>query len=536
MILGSLAARGRRRHVRGPAVADPDRARRRGRLPRGRRAGLLPGWWQVRFEVPLLITTLLLNYIAALFAAYLVTYPLRDLAAGGLAETKMIPESIQLPWLFGEPRLHIGLFVALLLPLGVWWFQRRTVLGYVMRMTGFNPRFARVRRREHAAGRSSRRCSSAARSAASPASSSSWASITATSTARSRSAGYAWSGFTAALLALANPLYTVDRRRVPGRARRGCGRAWSAGPSVPLQLVDVVQGVDHPDDRGPGRDRDRAAACPARPAGGRLMDDILAIFDVALLISTVRLVSPILLAALGGMFTERAGIFNIALEGLMLIGSFFAIAGVVWTGNPYARRAGRRRRGDAHRVLPGRRRDRPEGQRDRRRARREHLCAGVHDVPDAAGLRRVGRQLLRPEPQGPAEHRHPVRRRPAGHRAARVGLLDPGLPRGPAGAAVLRAAVPSPARACGSAPWARIPIAAGSIGINVRRTKYLAVAVVGRAVRARRRAAVDLARDAVRAGHDRRPRLHRARRRDVRPGASGRACCWAACSSGSPTR
>jgi simple sugar transport system permease protein len=66
-----------------------------------------------------------------------------------------------------------------------------------------------------------------------------------------------------------------------------------------------------------------------------MMEEILAIFDVALLISTVRLVSPILLAALGGMFTERAGIFNIALEGLMLIGSFFAIAGVVWTGNPY---------------------------------------------------------------------------------------------------------------------------------------------------------------------------------------------------------
>ena len=41
------------------------------------------------------------------------------------------------------------------------------------------------------------------------------------------------------------------------------------------------------------------------------MDELLAIFDVALLISTVRLVSPILLAALGGMFTERAGIFNI---------------------------------------------------------------------------------------------------------------------------------------------------------------------------------------------------------------------------------
>jgi ABC-type uncharacterized transport system permease subunit len=66
------------------------------------------------------------------------------------------------------------------------------------------------------------------------------------------------------------------------------------------------------------------------------MDDLLAIFDASLLISTIRLVSPILLAALGGMFTQRAGIFNIALEGLMLIGSCFAIAGVYWTGNAYA--------------------------------------------------------------------------------------------------------------------------------------------------------------------------------------------------------
>ena len=46
------------------------------------------------------------------------------------------------------------------------------------------------------------------------------------------------------------------------------------------------------------------------------MDELLSIFDAALLISTIRLVSPILLAALGGMFTQRAGIFNIALEGV----------------------------------------------------------------------------------------------------------------------------------------------------------------------------------------------------------------------------
>jgi len=59
------------------------------------------------------------------------------------------------------------------------------------------------------------------------------------------------------------------------------------------------------------------------------------IFNVGLLLSAVRLATPLLLAALGGLYSERAGVINIALEGLMLIGAFFAIAGVVWTGNPY---------------------------------------------------------------------------------------------------------------------------------------------------------------------------------------------------------
>lgn len=61
----------------------------------------------------------------------------------------------------------------------------------------------------------------------------------------------------------------------------------------------------------------------------------MVIFDIALLASTVRLFTPILLAALGGMFTLRAGIFNVALEGMMLIASFFGLAGVFWTGNAY---------------------------------------------------------------------------------------------------------------------------------------------------------------------------------------------------------
>lgn len=66
------------------------------------------------------------------------------------------------------------------------------------------------------------------------------------------------------------------------------------------------------------------------------MELLVGVLDVALLASTIRLVGPILLASLGGLTTERAGIFNVALEGLMLVGAFFAVAGTYWTGNPFA--------------------------------------------------------------------------------------------------------------------------------------------------------------------------------------------------------
>jgi len=53
--------------------------------------------------------------------------------------------------------------------------------------------------------------------------------------------------------------------------------------------------------------------------------------------STVRLATPLLLACLAGLFSERAGIFDIGLEGKMLIAAFFSaaiafVSGSVWLG------------------------------------------------------------------------------------------------------------------------------------------------------------------------------------------------------------
>ncbi len=55
----------------------------------------------------------------------------------------------------------------------------------------------------------------------------------------------------------------------------------------------------------------------------------------AILASTLDFAPPIVLAALGGVISERAGILSLGLEGMMRLGAFFAAATTLATGNPW---------------------------------------------------------------------------------------------------------------------------------------------------------------------------------------------------------
>jgi len=58
-------------------------------------------------------------------------------------------------------------------------------------------------------------------------------------------------------------------------------------------------------------------------------------FDLFLLKTVLELSTPLIFAALGGLLSERSGIINIALEGLMLVGAFFSVLGAYYFENAW---------------------------------------------------------------------------------------------------------------------------------------------------------------------------------------------------------
>nr|WP_312001199.1 ABC transporter permease [Paenibacillus forsythiae] len=104
---------------------------------------VLAAWMDMKYKVNLLISTLLMNYIATLFAGYIVSGPFKDTSgSAGLSQTSMIVQGAWLPKLVDGMSVHAGFLLAAGLTICSVLLFRYTIIGYEVKMLGQNPSFA----------------------------------------------------------------------------------------------------------------------------------------------------------------------------------------------------------------------------------------------------------------------------------------------------------------------------------------------------------------------------------------------------------
>ncbi len=197
-------------------------------------AGVLKSWR----EVPEVISTIMLNFVALHWLSALVRGPLKDPGAG-LPESAEIAVTAHLPRLLSGYRIHWGLALGILLCIVAGILLSKTTLGFKMRAVGFSPTASLY------AGFSPQRT---------------WAASLALSGALAGlgggievcgityrvydhlSPGYGYTAIAVALLARLNPLAVIPTAFFFGALEQGAGTL-QRELDVPLVLVSVVQGL-----------------------------------------------------------------------------------------------------------------------------------------------------------------------------------------------------------------------------------------------------------------------------------------------------
>jgi ABC-type uncharacterized transport system permease subunit len=109
--------------------------------------GWIPGYLKAYFQVNEILSTIMLNIVAVQLMSYLLRGPLIDpeeIERGTrIPQTARLPESADLPLLFGSDRLHIGPILAVLCAIAAYYLLWRTPFGFRLRAVGLSEHAAR---------------------------------------------------------------------------------------------------------------------------------------------------------------------------------------------------------------------------------------------------------------------------------------------------------------------------------------------------------------------------------------------------------
>lgn len=105
----------------------------------------IAGWLFARRGVEVVISTILLNFVAVQLLGWAVSGPLQE-SKGQLPLTDPLPDPVMLYRPDRQMDLHLGVLIALLAAVAVYFLLYRTVFGFRIRLVGANARAARANR------------------------------------------------------------------------------------------------------------------------------------------------------------------------------------------------------------------------------------------------------------------------------------------------------------------------------------------------------------------------------------------------------
>ena len=103
----------------------------------------IPGFLKAKLGVSEVINTIMMNYIALYFVAFLLDGPLRE-PPGYFPQSAQVAQGAFMPVLVPGTRLHFGLVLAVLGVFFVYFLLWKSPLGFQMRAVGINPLAARA--------------------------------------------------------------------------------------------------------------------------------------------------------------------------------------------------------------------------------------------------------------------------------------------------------------------------------------------------------------------------------------------------------